>query len=313
MIAGRNIIPSAFRIECRAASVVRTGAYRYSSVEVFACSFVEDGDQYAHYLRSRNMGKHTIDLNLKKSADRAVFEDLLQSADVVIDGYRPGALARLGYSPENLVKLTKHRNRGLVYVAENCFGHVGEWANRPGWQQIADCVTGVAWAQGRSFMGLDEPVVPPFPMSDYGTGTMGAIAALTGLFLRAKVGGSYIGQVSLVQYDIFLMRLGLHSPQIIEKLRREHDGAFFELRHHDSVDEVGRRALRSMRRLHPALFDGRMFHETYSTGFRAMVKYLRPVVRIEGLRNGFSRSSRPNGFDGPTWDDWEVEPELVKI
>ncbi|TDZ41528.1 hypothetical protein CTRI78_v009569 [Colletotrichum trifolii] len=75
--------------------------------------------------------------------------------------------------------LARERGRGIVYVSENCFGHRGEWSARPGWQQqIADCVSGVAWEQGR-FMGLDEPVVPPFPMSDYGTGCLGAVAAGT--------------------------------------------------------------------------------------------------------------------------------------
>ena len=257
------------------------------------------------------MGKHTLDLNLRNPRDRTTFETLLESADVIIDGYRPGSLARLGYSPLELLSLTRHRNRGIVYVAEDCFGHVGDWADRPGWQQISDCVTGVAWAQGRDGMGLDEPVVPPFPMSDYGTGTMGAIAALTGLFFRAKYGGSYIGKVSLVQFDIFLLQLGLYPPEVIERMKKEHDRDFFELRHHDSVDEVGKRALKSMRRVHPGLFEKRMCHETFSKGFDAMVKYVRPVVEIEGLRNGFSRSSRPNGFDGPTWDGWEVEEDLV--
>jgi len=257
------------------------------------------------------MGKHTLDLNLKTATDRTTFEALLQTTDVILDGYRPGSLARLGYSPHDLVALTRHRARGLVHIAEDCFGHAGEWASRPGWQQIADCVTGVAWAQGREGMGLDEPVVPPFPMSDYGTGTMGAIAALTGLFLRARDGGSYVGKVSLVQYDVFLMRLGLYPPEVIERMRREHDGEFFQLRHSDSVDEVGRRALRSMRRVRPGLFEERMFHESFSRGFGARVKYVRPVVQIEGLRNGFCRSSRPNGFDGPTWEGWEVEEELV--
>jgi hypothetical protein len=92
-----------------------------------------------------NIGKHTTDLNLKESRDREMFEELLQSADVVLDGYRPGSLNRLGYGPEQLVHLAKKRGKGFVYVAENCFGHTGPWSSRPGWQQIADCVTGVAW------------------------------------------------------------------------------------------------------------------------------------------------------------------------
>ncbi|CAO2653217.1 Nn.00g026280.m01.CDS01 [Neocucurbitaria sp. VM-36] len=258
-----------------------------------------------------NIGKHTSDLNLKDPKDRETFEQLLASADVVLDGYRPGSLNRLGYGPQQLRDIAKQRGRGFVYVAENCFGHTGPWSTRPGWQQIADCVTGVAWAQGLA-MGLNEPVVPPFPMSDYGTGCMGTIAALVGLYKRAKIGGSYVGTTSLVQYDIYLLQLGLYDEQMMAELREQHDKEFFELRHHDSVDEVGKRALKTMRRTHPELFEERHMQECFSPGFNANVRTIRPVVSIEGYWNGFLRSSRPNGFDKPTWDNWEVDEDLLK-
>jgi hypothetical protein len=258
-----------------------------------------------------NIGKHTTDLNLKDAKDRKIFEDLLQSADVVLDGYRPDSLNRLGYGPQQLLEIAKQRGRGFVYVAENCFGHVGPWMSRPGWQQIADCVTGVAWAQGLA-MGLEEPVVPPFPMSDYGTGCMGTIAALVGLFKRAKLGGSYVGTTSLVQYDIYLLQLGLYDDQMMARLREQHDDEFFGLRHNDSVDEVGKRALKTMRRTHPELFEGRHMQECYSRGFGANVKTIKPVVDVEGYWNGFLRSSRPNGFDEPTWEDWEIDQDMIK-
>lgn len=258
-----------------------------------------------------NIGKHTTDLNLKDSQDRKTFEELLQSADVVLDGYRPGSLTRLGYGPQQLVDLAKKRGKGLVYISENCFGHTGPWASRPGWQQIADCVTGVAWAQGQA-MGLNEPVVPPFPMSDYGTGCMGTIAALVGLYRRAKFGGSYIGRTSLCQYDIYLLQLGLYDNQTMEELKKQHDKEFFELRHYDSVDEVGKRALKTMRRTHPELFEDRHMQGCFSKGFNANVRTIRPVVSIDGYWNGFLRSSRPNGFDKPTWDNWEVDEDLLR-
>lgn len=63
-------------------------------------------------------------------------------------------------------------------------------------------------------MGINEPVVPPFPMSDYGTGIMGAIVALLGLFNRATRGGSWWGGVSLVAYDMFLFRLGMYPDEV---------------------------------------------------------------------------------------------------
>ncbi|GME28013.1 CoA-transferase family III [Neofusicoccum parvum] len=258
-----------------------------------------------------NLGKHTSDLNLKKPEDRKIFEELLQSADVILDGYRPGSLERLGYGPKQIIELTKHRKRGIVYVAEDCFGHIGKWAGRPGWQQIADCVTGVAWAQGEA-MGLNEPVVPPFPMSDYGTGCMGTIAALVGLYKRAKYGGSYHGTTSLCQYDIFLMQQGLYPKEMMQELRKVHDPEFFELRHYDSVDEVGKRALKTMRLTHPELFESKHLFESFSRGFNAPVKFVRPVTEVEGTWNGYLRSSRPNGFDAATWDGWEVDEEMLK-
>ncbi|OAG11946.1 alpha-methylacyl-CoA racemase [Paraphaeosphaeria sporulosa] len=258
-----------------------------------------------------NLGKHAAELNLREPTDRKVFEDLLQSADVILDGYRPGSLKRLGYGPNQILQLVKDRKRGIVYVAENCFGHVGPWSSRPGWQQIADCVSGVAWAQGLG-MGLDEPVVPPFPMSDYGTGCMGTIAVLTGLYKRAKHGGSYLGTTSLCQYDIFLLQLGLYDDIIMAQLREQHDDDFFQLRHNDSVDEVGKRALKTMRRTHPELFDEKHMQECFSRGFDANLRTIRPVVEIEGTWNGFLRSSRPNGFDKPTWHDWEVDNDMLK-
>jgi hypothetical protein len=258
-----------------------------------------------------NIGKHTTDLDLKEPQSRKIFEELLQSADVILDGYRPGSLDRLGYGSQGLLDIAKRRGKGFVYVAENCFGHTGPWSSRPGWQQIADCVTGVAWAQGQA-MGLDEPVVPPFPMSDYGTGCMGTIAALVGLYRRAKSGGSYLGTTSLCQYDIYLLQLGLYDARMMAELREEHDKEFFELRHHDSVDEVSKRALKTIKRTHPELFEDRHMQECYSKGFNAYVRTIRPVVSIDGYWNGFLRSSRPNGYDEPTWVDWEVDEDLLR-
>jgi crotonobetainyl-CoA:carnitine CoA-transferase CaiB-like acyl-CoA transferase len=162
---------------------------------------------------SRNIGKRTADLDLKTESGRKRFEELLQDADVVVDGYRPGSLSRLGYGPDQLSIFAQKRGKGIVYVYENCFGYSGSWAHRPGWQQIADCASGIAWGQGLA-MGINEPMVPPFPMSDYGTGIMGAIAALTGVLKRATEGGSWWGGSSLVAYDMYLFRLGIYPEDV---------------------------------------------------------------------------------------------------
>ncbi|KAK0623026.1 CoA-transferase family III [Immersiella caudata] len=268
-----------------------------------------------------NTGKHTTGLNLRDKSHRVTFNRLVADADVIIDGYRPGALARLGIDKASLVEMARKRGRGIVYVAEDCFGgtigtgtaHMpgADWASRPGWQQIADCVTGVAWAQGE-FMGVNAPVVPPFPMSDYGTGALGAVAAMAGLYRRATEGGSWICRTSLCQYDVFLMNQGLLPETEQRRLRKVHDDAFFKLRHHDSVDEVGRRALASLRRVVPHLFDSALMQQAESTGFGGVVAWPKEAIKVEGLRVGHLRAARPNGFDEASWADWEEDAGLAK-
>lgn len=99
---------------------------------------------------------------------------------------------------------------------------------------------------------------------------------------------------------------------MMSALRTEHDAEFFALRHHDSVDEVGKRALRTMRRTHPELFEPRHMQACFSKSFDAEVRTIRPVVDIGGYWTGFLRASRTNGYDAPTWEGWEVDEDLLK-
>ncbi|KAK9311254.1 CoA-transferase family III domain-containing protein [Lipomyces starkeyi] len=265
-----------------------------------------------------NMGKRTAELDLKSAEGRAHFEKLVEEADVIVDGYRTGAFARLGYPPSYFGDIAKKRGIGFVYVSENCFGFKGEWALRPGWQQIADCVSGVAWTHGIS-MGREEPVIPPFPMSDYGTGCIGAIAALSALYKRATEGGSYWASTSLVQYDLLLMKQGTYPDWLWERIRDMHDPSVKALRYCDSVDRISATALKSCVRIQPALFleafgkekdgvtdeefnkESRFMERHYSEGFKGTIKVLKPVVHMKSCKNGFKCVSRPNGFDTPNW------------
>lgn len=128
------------------------------------------------------IGKRDAELDLKCVEGKLKFRALLEEADVLLDGYRPGALERLGFGREMVHEIARRRGRGIVYARENTYGWRGEWAGRCGYQQISDCVgilvlglwmllmvskvTGVSWAQGR-LLGLEEPAVPLLPNSDY--------------------------------------------------------------------------------------------------------------------------------------------------
>lgn len=151
-------------------------------------------------------------------------------------------------------------------------------------------------------MGLDEPVVPPFPISDYGTGAMGAIAALTGLYHRATTGGSWHGQVSLIQYDLLLFAMGQYDAKVQDELRSRQNEKFFALRHSHSVDHISHTVMDALKVQHPDLFDLSKYREKwYSNGYKAEVSVIKPVPQIEGIEMSYKRASRPNGADKPEW------------
>ncbi|KAI0007516.1 CoA-transferase family III [Xylariaceae sp. FL0662B] len=256
-----------------------------------------------------NMGKHTANLDLSRgnTEGRAEFEELLQEADVVIDGYRPGAIDRLGYGPEKLRELAMARGKGYVYVSATCFGPLDHWKDRAGWRQSADCVSGIAWDQGR-FMSpgeaAAEPVAPPFPISAYGCGCMGAIAAMAGLYHRATQGGSWIGRTSMLQYDLLLRRAEGYSEKTQQKIRETVDPAFLRMRYHNTVDEVSRAALASMEKQPGDFFAQPKLYQHWRAAHydNKIVRAVRPVVEIEEATVAHQRASRPNGSDKATWE-----------
>lgn len=88
-----------------------------------------------------NWGKWNASLNLKTEEGREMLRELIREADIVVDGYRPGAMERNGFGRDAILELVQNRNRGLIHVRENCYGWFGPWAHRSGWQQISDSVS----------------------------------------------------------------------------------------------------------------------------------------------------------------------------
>lgn len=88
-----------------------------------------------------NWGKWNCRLHLKDEADREKLRQLILEADVVVDGYRPGVMDRLGFGRQAIFDMVKGRSRGIVHLRENCYGWHGPWSHRSGWQQISDAVS----------------------------------------------------------------------------------------------------------------------------------------------------------------------------
>ena len=147
-------------------------------------------------------GKRQTFLDLRVDEELARLRELARDTDVFSQGYRLGALAARGLTPEALTALRP----GIVYVSENCYGPDGPWAVRPGWEQLAQAATGMSWREGAA-AGV-APRLAPAAVNDYGTGFLAAYGALTALARRATEGGSWHVQVSLCQTSEWYQRLG---------------------------------------------------------------------------------------------------------
>lgn len=115
-------------------------------------------------------GKRSALLDLSQSAGRTQMEDLLGQADVLVQGYRPGALARYGLSPEELADRHPH----LSVATLSAWGPVGPWAPRRGFDSLVQCPTGIASTEGTD----DEPGALPAQVLDHATGYLAAAGAM---------------------------------------------------------------------------------------------------------------------------------------
>ncbi|MCP5151839.1 MAG: CoA transferase [Ectothiorhodospiraceae bacterium] len=156
-------------------------------------------------------GKRTTCLDLRAGTDRERFEALVADADVVVQGYRPGAFEALGYSARRLAALCP----GLVYLTLCAWSHAGPWRDRRGFDSLVQTASGIADAGGRA-SGGDAPRALPCQALDHSTGYLAAFLVMTALARRATMGGSWRIRLSLAQTASWLWRLGpvdtLHAP-----------------------------------------------------------------------------------------------------
>ncbi|HXZ85522.1 MAG TPA: CoA transferase, partial [Myxococcota bacterium] len=189
------------------------------------------------FVMDTSHGKRSAYLDLREPADAERLRALVRGADVFAQGYRSGALARLGFGPERLFALRP----GLVYTAINCYGHEGPWTERPGWEQLAQTVTGIAREHG----GAERPRLLPAAATDYNTGYLAALGTMIALARRAREGGSYLVRASLVQTGMWIARMprtesagpGLSSEQVRPHLTRS-DTPFGSLTHLGPIVEM---------------------------------------------------------------------------
>ncbi|MDA2808399.1 CoA transferase [Nocardiopsis suaedae] len=145
------------------------------------------------------VGKRSALVDLGSAGGRAVFEGLLESADVVVAGYRPGALERLGLGTEELMA----RRPGLVVARLCAWGWSGPWSGRRGFDSLVQAASGIAAVESG---GGGRPGVLPAQALDHGTGYLVAAGVLRALADREGDGRGREVRLSLAGTARWLLR-----------------------------------------------------------------------------------------------------------
>ncbi len=148
-------------------------------------------------------GKLSAHVDLRSDAGRDVLARLLADAHVFIQGYRPGALAALGFGPEAAAR----SRPGVVYVSLTAYGTQGPWAGRRGFDSLVQTAMGFNHAEGEA-AGDGKPRPLPMQILDEATGYLIAMGAAAAMGRQQREGGSWHVQVSLGQTGHWLRGLG---------------------------------------------------------------------------------------------------------
>jgi crotonobetainyl-CoA:carnitine CoA-transferase CaiB-like acyl-CoA transferase len=146
---------------------------------------------------SINRNKKSVTLNLKHPEGKQIFTQLVERADVLVENFRPGTMASLGFD----YAAVSHLNPRLIYCSLSGFGQTGPYADRGGYDTIAQAMSGIMSATGHPDM---PPAKAGVPVADIGTGIFGAFGILCAYIARQRTGEGQHIDTSLFDTSIAL-------------------------------------------------------------------------------------------------------------
>ena len=155
-------------------------------------------------VHSRN--KKSITLNLGTPEGQDLLKRLVVEADVLIEGFRPGAMEKWGLGPDDLLTV----NPKLVMLRYSGFGQTGPYKDRPGFGTIAECMSGYI---GMTGFPDTPPNLPPIPLADEIAGVFGAMAGMMALYHR-DASGNPDAKGQVVDVSLFEPLFRLCIPHI---------------------------------------------------------------------------------------------------
>ena len=155
----------------------------------------------SYFFLSANRGKRSLVLDYRSEPGKSVLLRLLADCDVLVENFRPGVMAKLGLAPTDLVE----RFPRLVYCGISGFGADGPYADRPGFDQIAQGMSGLMSLTGTEESG---PTRSGIAISDLLGGIFGAHGIQLALLARERTGRGQIVNTSLLEATIAILSWG---------------------------------------------------------------------------------------------------------
>ena len=156
------------------------------------------GARHGSDMENLHRNKRSLTLNLKTPGGLAIFKRLVETADVVVENFRPDVKDRLGIAYNDL----KAINPRIILASISGFGQTGPYRNRAGFDQIAQGMGGLMWLTGISGQG---PVRAGIAVADISAGLYAAIGILVALAERARSGEGQWVSSSLLQAQIAML------------------------------------------------------------------------------------------------------------
>jgi crotonobetainyl-CoA:carnitine CoA-transferase CaiB-like acyl-CoA transferase len=149
---------------------------------------------YGPSFRALNRNKKSITLNLREAKARAILLELLATADILLENFRPPTRTKLGLDYEDLEKI----NPRLIHCSISGYGQSGPYRDKPGFDTIGQALSGMM----SLVTDLDDPKVAGVSFVDHSAGIFAAHGILAALLARAKTGKGQFIDVSLLQVAI---------------------------------------------------------------------------------------------------------------
>jgi hypothetical protein len=218
--------------------------------------------------RDFGRGKRTVHLDVKNPEDKKKLIELLKTADIFIQGFRPDALAKQGLAPEDLVKI----NPNLVMANMSAFGPRGPWSKRRGFDSLVQTLSGMNVSEAEH-AGRGAPAMPtPCQALDHAGGYLLAVSAMVGFYRRLTLGGSWRMDVSLAGCMKYLRSLGQYPGD-----------SGFTAPDYNKPEDVPPE-----------------YYETKPSGFGPL-QAIKHSATVEGLEVGWEIMPKPLGSDKPEW------------